>query len=293
MVQGDPFHLSPRFGLNSLQQRVSRVSALLASWRQQGVHVPGVSANWGTADLDHMAVVGYELGAQTAQALAGETVSGLRRPVEADQALSGVQAWMLIGPHASFSSGALDTRFRGLTQPVMVLTSDADGDPTGLVASPYLRTAVYAGLGSVDKAMLLLHGAGHGELGLRDRTDPLASLASERETAGRGGPGGGGDAGQGGGGSRGGGRSGGGMGGAGGPGGGPRGGEADGQGPGGGTRSSPTLSAMQAQAWQGVSLAFLDAHVRGDALAQRWLTQSVGKWVAPVGEWLTASSPTP
>ncbi len=176
----------------------------------------------------------------------------------------------------------------------MVLTSDADTDPTGLVASPYLRTAAYAGLGSADKAMLLLHGAGHGELGMRERTDPLASLATDREAGGGARPGGGSDAGPGG---RGGGMgsppSGGAGGGMGGSGGGARGGEADGQGPGAAAPLSPTRSAMQAQAWQGVSLAFLDAHLRGDALAQRWLERSVGKWVAPVGEWLTASSRNP
>lgn len=293
-VQGDPFHLSPRFGLSSLQQRVSRVTALLAGWRQQGLAVPGVSPAWGVADLDHMAVVGYELGAQTAQALAGEAVSGLRRPADAAQALVGVQAWMLISPYASFGAGALDTRFRGLTQPVMVMTSDADDDPTGLVASPHLRTAAYAGLGAADKAMLLLHGAGHGDLGQRERHDAMSGLGSAPGGLGR--PGGGDEAAPGGGAGGRGGRAGGPGGGKGGPGGaagGPRGGDADGNASLASPTISPTLSAMQAQAWQGVSLAFLDAHVRGDALAQRWLSQSVGRWVAPVGEWLTASSRTP
>ncbi len=114
-VQGDPYRVSPRFGLGPLQQRVSRASALLAGWRQQGVKVPGVGPEWGEADMDHIAVAGYELGAQTAQALAGEAVAGLRRPAEAEQALAGVRAWLFISPHASFAQGALDTRFRGLT----------------------------------------------------------------------------------------------------------------------------------------------------------------------------------
>jgi hypothetical protein len=50
-------------------------------------------------------------------------------------------------------------------------------------------------------------------------------------------------------------------------------------------RVTPTVKAMQQSALSAVSIAFLDAHLRGDALAETWLTHQAAKWLTPVGDW--------
>ena len=282
-LRGDAFALRERFGVGLLQARLDRAVALLQALRSGAIRLPSTDVQ---ADVQHMAVLGYGLGAQTAQALAGEQVVGVRPGADWAEATSGVRAWVFVSPFASFAQGSLDTRFRTIRQPVLVLTSDADQDATGQVGSPYLRTAAYAGLGSTDKALLLLHGATHGDLGQRDAQDPLSGAGAQSGLSGQRPPEGAAGRGRSGGGGMG--RSGpGGGGSGGGPGGAGPGGPGD-EGPGGAGENSPTKRAMQQQALRTASVAFLDAHLGSDAVARRWMAQSAARWVEPVGEWLTA-----
>lgn len=281
-----------RFAAAASQRRVALLAALMASLpASQAAGDPLLAG----VDLGHAALLGYELGAWTAQQAEGEEVLGVSVPESLRLAFG---AFVLVSPHASFEQGGFETRYRGLRTPTLVLTSEQDRDPLGLVPEPYLRTAPFGGMPGGQQFMLMLRQATHADLGARTEGERLPAWDSERPRGepGRGAMGdgqgaGGPDGGGGGGGGRGGSGPGGGAGG--GPGGGGPGGARGGRGGGGGesapasaaaTQASPTLRAMQASAMTAVTLAFLDATLQDDAVARTWLKAHAPDWLNPVGD---------
>ncbi len=262
---------------SAVLRRVEAVAELLAEARRRAV---AGEADWQGIAWQRTAVAGFDLGAYTAMVLAGEQVRG----AEGAAGRVPVRAVIALSPYVNVADGGLDTRYRGIHGPVLAITSDADGDPLGLVAGPAQRLAPFERSAGTDQYLLSLQGLAHAGLsgsaaagGAAERPDGGRSNAAA--TDGDGGaqrgrsPSGGGE-----GGSR-------------------RRGSAPVAGNGNGNRHGAEagrgappggLSATAAQlrliAAEAVSTAFLDATLREDPLARDWLQTHAARWLGGAGE---------
>ena len=125
----------PYFAPGRLEGRLGLLAWTLEEI-QRRVTVPGSS--FARVDLARLAVAGYELGAQSAAALAGESVRAAI-PVLASCTL---RASLLLSPFVDLAAGGLNKRFQGIRAPLLVITGSEDVDPYGM-SSPSLRPAVW------------------------------------------------------------------------------------------------------------------------------------------------------
>ena len=260
-----------QFAVKSLAARIERVGFVLqgiASRAQAG------KSAYARIDTGRIAIAGFDLGAQTALALAGEKHPGM----ESLPAMPGLRAVIALSPHAILARGGFVERFGDIRLPTLTITGTEDADPYGIVDTPHTRQAPYMFMPAGDKYMLIIEDGTHQLMSGDSR--PLASGenangppgdlpmdAGRREPpGGRGGPGGG---------------RGGSAGGRGGPGGGM-------DGPGGMPGRPPSEAAFRRSAGKGlkrqiviverVSVAFLDAAVKDDPVAREWLARDAARW---------------
>lgn len=225
-------------------------------------------------DLSRVAIAGYDMGAYTAMAVAGESIRGVPGPVLPFP----IKAVIALSPYADFSGAPFGERYAGIHGPVLSVTSDNDADALGLVTSPSLRRAPFETMPGGDKYLLTMSGVPHvGMSGGAPKAEADQAGAPPAQ-AGRG-PGGGTRPRDGA--SRGGQRSGG-MGGAGPADGGRKGPESAGSYRDAGF--SPTSRAIGEAAIQGVTTAFLDAYVKQDPIAREWLDKDSSRWLKARGE---------
>lgn len=254
-----------RFGTEQLTARTQAVQDALDEIRRRA----GNDAMYACVDLSRIALVGFELGAQTAMALAGERYRNATtlRPLE------GVEAAIALSPYVS-PAGEVNGRYSALDTATLIVTGGADEDRYGLGITPALRQAPFRHLREGSKYQLVLNNGGYTLLNGADIAPPAES--SERPAGGRGGMAGG-------------------RGGPGGMGGGPSGGMGEGPragpqpdgGMGGGERPEGNRHGEQQRAAivvQSVTLAFLDATLRADDMAAEWLKRNSPDWLEPVGQ---------
>jgi len=153
---------------------------------------------------------------------------------------------IVLSPLVDLALGKLNSRFKSIRLPLLAVTGEEDRDPWG-ISSPSLRPAIWQQGPPGDQYLLLLPAASHRDLG--------GALAVEEPAEGDG---------------------------------------ADWlpQGPEGGRRRSAPLEwearprpadGREQAAIRSVTTAFLDATVKGDAHARRWLQQAAPGWLGPVG----------
>lgn len=263
-----------RFGTEQLAARAQAVQQALDEIRRRA----GSDAMYACVDLSRIALVGFELGAQTAMALAGERYRNATMP----QPLEGVKGAIALSPYVN-PAGEINARYSTLDTATLIVTGSADEDRYGLGITPALRQAPFRHLREGNKYQLVLNDGGYTLLNGADIAPPAES-SGERPAAGRGGMAGGrngpgGDMG---------GRPGG-MGGSpsGGMGEGPRAGPPPDSGMGGGDGPEGNRHGEQQRATlvvQSVTLAFLDATLRADDMAAEWLKRNSPGWLAPVGQ---------
>jgi len=268
-----------RHASGEMQRRLDLLLALLAQARNRG---QAGEALLQAATAQPLVLAGLDLGAYTAMAAAGEQLPAVHQP---DLAAAGwtLKAVLAISPQAQ--AGAAATRYAAVQVPVLSITSTADHDLLGLVDSPARRAQPFQQMQSGQRLLLTLDGLPHAALAGAANALPLprADAGSPRAGGGEGsGKGGRGGAGGGGGGD----------GGGGGHGqGGQRGSKAMADGAAGaGADAGPGSTALSEAGAQArldgarvVSVAFLDAHARGNVQALSWLTQDAAGWLAPVG----------
>jgi hypothetical protein len=175
----------------------------------------------------------------------------------AASAVPGARATLLLSPLPMDAATAA-----GITRPLLMIGSQRDDDLTGLIGSPRQRVQAFPGLPAGNKALLMLAGASHGLLS-GDVGQESSEQSGEPATRARSQPGG-----------LGGGRRSHGMG---------SGGKADDGPPASGTRGAPGRE--QAQAIETVSIAFLDAQMRGSAQARQWLDRDAAPWLNRLADW--------
>jgi len=218
-------------------------------------------------DSTRIAVAGFDLGAQTALALAlaGESHPGLPR-LPAFPALRGVVA---MSPHAILVRGGFAERFVMVELPNLSITATEDTDPYGLVDPPYARQAPFKLMPPGDKFLLVLEDGSHqalsGSIPARPSGDQDGEMPGPPSKMGRGGGGPGMAGGRGG-----------------------RGGM-------GGMHDAPPNEAMirrfaakglqrQSVIVEHVSLAFLDATAKFGPVAWDWLARNATCWADPLAK---------
>ncbi|WAC70911.1 hypothetical protein OU995_14950 [Roseateles sp. SL47] len=260
-----------------LRQRLATLDAVLAEAQRRG---RSGELPWSALDWTRTAVAGYELGAQAAMALAGESLGdGTRWTASSVQ----LKAVVVISPQVMDARAA--DRYAAVLLPVLGLTGPQDTDVLGLVEQPRWRTLPFESMPKDNAWLLSLPGITHATLAGND-TAPGAQGRNGRNAdgsrdAGSGaGGGGGGD-----GGSRG--RRGGGMGG--GMGGGPGGGMNPGSRMLQPVPDQPDWHRLQEDqlafiAAQKTSLAFLDWQLKQAPQARDWLMGPAQVWLGRTGQ---------
>ncbi len=247
-----------------LQQRMRRLATVLEELRRRAA---AGESPWQRLDFSRMGVAGYDLGAQTAMAVAGQhepggSVDNLTKSFRAAIVLSPV---VLPGPPEP-------AHFDAVVGPVLSVTGPSDVDPTGLVASS-ARTAVFDLAPPGQKFELELAGVTHAMLSgaiETERVAPRDQRVNGRAAGSRGGR------------SR------------------QRSEGDDGARDAGGasatagddrgktrwqTASVGDCRAECDAAIQTVSIAFLDATIRDQPVARRWLDEQVAPWLGHLGTW--------
>ena len=239
------------FAQPSLQRRASLATRVLAEIRRRQGAGQGP---WTRLDAGSPVLAGYDLGAQTALALAGErgrNGTALVPPLER------VAAVLALSPHVDGLAGGFAQRYGAVAAPVLLVTGSDDSDSYGLVTNPAARQAPFRYLPEGRATLLLRSGANHRRFaGGADDAGTTGGKGAPDGSSGGGGMGGG---------------RGGGMGG---PGGGMDGGDRGGPGMGGGNDGK-----RQRLYVQHVSTAWLDEQVRQDPIAREWLERNAPAWL--------------
>ena len=259
-------HFSPR-------TFVSRMAALQSVIDEAGRRQrQGGDGPYTRIDVSRIAIAGYDLGAEAAMVVAGQT--GPEAAVIAFP--PAVKSVIALSPYADFAGMGVAARFRDIHLPVLSVTSPNDTDAYGLVTTAAVRRAPFEHMPPGRKYLLLLATAPHALLGGLD--EPVAERderaggsrsAGDQETAGRQRAGGGAA-----------GRT-------------DRGSTRDGRDTRAGAPSGlgaadvtmpmrsnlASLWATQLRNVQGVTTAYLDATVKNDSVAAEWLSHDANRWL--------------
>lgn len=264
-------HFSPRTFPSRLSALQGVIDEAGRRQRQANEKGEGGEAPYSRIDTSRIAVAGYDLGAEVAMLVAGQSAPDLT----IGPASAAIKSAIALSPYADFAGMGVEARFRDIHLPVLSVTSPDDTDAYGLVTSAAVRRAPFQYMPPGQKYLLLLAGAPHSLLGGRD--EPVGEkeegrsasrMGSDQESAARrrgsGNGGAGGDRGMGSRGARGSADS----------------GQADTMEPAGTARPNlAVLWATQLRNVQSVTTAFLDATLKGDPVAGEWLARDASRWL--------------
>jgi dienelactone hydrolase len=251
-----------RFSRAALTKRL----AVLHSLFEELIRRQGTGA-LGAVDMSRIALTGFDLGAQTVMAAAGETGYGIE-PFTLPAAVTCV---IVLSPYADFAGPAFDQRFAAIHGPVLSVTSLNDTDPYGVVNAAAVRRAPFEHMPPGQKYLLNLFNAPH-TLIAGTETPIAENITLARDDGPRASSSGGTNQGSGTGRRRGG-------------GGGAQGGRR------GGTSESSDMKPSSsrpatAAAWaaelalvQTVTIAYLDTNLKNDGAAKEWLTRDARRWL--------------
>lgn len=144
-----------------MRQRLARLDALLEEAQRLGRQGQGPNElPWRSLDWSKTVIAGYELGAQSAMALAGE-----RQPDGSVLSLKSVQpvAAIVISPQVFAQPDP--ARYRDVSIPVLGLTGPDDSDVLGLVRDVQWRQAPFAAMPAQRGWLLSVNEVRHAALG--------------------------------------------------------------------------------------------------------------------------------
>lgn len=108
-------------------------------------------------DMSHIALAGFDLGAQTVMAAAGEA----GYDIEPFTLPDAVKCVIVLSPYADSTGAAFENRFAMIHGPVLFVTSRDDADPYGLIAAPAIRRVPFEHVPPGQKYLLSLASAPH------------------------------------------------------------------------------------------------------------------------------------
>jgi len=140
------------FSQQALEDRLSQLKWTLEKLASR---VHSGNERYGNIDLGLMALVGYDLGAQTAMALAGEKVDlNLPDPIPS------FRSAIMISPHADPELDQVPGRYADVRMPLLLITSEDDFDPAK-ISTPESRKSIWAKVPQGEKYLLLFERANH------------------------------------------------------------------------------------------------------------------------------------
>ena len=224
-------------------------------------------------DLSRIALAGFDLGAQTVMATAGEAGYDLEPfvlPVT-------VRCVIALSPYADFAGAEFDRRCASIVEPVLSVISADHADPYGLVAVAAIRRAPFEHMPPGQKYLLNLVNAPHAlisgketpgadnDLPARDDRARTASADGTNQSSATGRRQRGGDSQKG-----------------------HRGG-----GDGNGESRSSSSRRFAAGTWvtelalvQSVTTAYLDTNLKNDGVAKEWLARDARRWLGDEADFL-------
>ncbi len=230
-------------------------------------------AAWQSIDSARIAIAGFDLGAYTAMAVAGERIPG----AQINGAPDGIRAVIVLSPYVNLADGTVATRYADIRAPVLSVTSDGDRDSLGLVETPSTRFLPFDRMPGPNKFLLSVQGVRHSGLGGAIHAANERSNAGVEPTAATEGPG---KPGSGAGAPR--------QRGAGRTESGQSGHPGRGRPAAPGDASVPRVSATELElsivAAQTISVAFLDAYVHDNPGAREWLNSEARAWLGSRAE---------
>ncbi len=167
------------FAESALMDRSRQVALALAAVRQRASAGDPILSR---VDFDRISLIGFDLGAQTVIALAGELGTG---KVPLAEPIAGLRSAIALSPFVNIARGGLAERFTAIKLPVLEITGTDDNDAFGLVHGASARRALWQGLPPGDKYLLLTNGGNHALLSGNDLVNPprppwaLRDLAAE------------------------------------------------------------------------------------------------------------------
>lgn len=158
------------FNLRSLEGRLSDVMFAIHGLEER---IRQGKTPFSQARTDQIAIAGFDLGAQTLQALLGEDIKGLTL----HESLPQIQAALLLSPHVDLAKGGIQHRFAALNTPLLVMTGSDDHDPWGMT-SPSVRSAPWQQAHPGQKILLNLNNGTHRQLA---GIDPKSEKPEDQE----------------------------------------------------------------------------------------------------------------
>jgi dienelactone hydrolase len=144
------------YGAAATSRRVRALEAIAAEARRRS---RAGEEGWERIDWDRVAIAGFDLGAYTALAFARDH----EHDAEAPAAQIRLRAALVLSPFASISVREGDAHGVGLL-PLLAVTSDADGDPLGVVAAGERSDRPFDRMQGPDDYLLLMAGLTHASL---------------------------------------------------------------------------------------------------------------------------------
>jgi hypothetical protein len=218
-------------------------------------------------DMSHIALAGFDLGAQTVMAAAGETGYDIE-PLALPDA---VKCVIVLSPYADLTGAGFEKRFAMIDGSILFVTSRDDTDPYGLVTAAAIRRVPFEHVPPGQKYLLSLFNAPHALIAGKE-TPGMDNRAPARDDSAQAATGDAASQGTRTGRHRG------------------RGGGSQGSRRSDGNESSDmkssTSSPASAAAWaaqlaevQSVTTAYLDANLKNNGVAREWLTRDARRWL--------------
>ena len=140
------------FSRHSLENRMSQLRWTLDKLADR---IRSGNQRYASVDMSRMALVGYDLGAQTAMALAGEK-AGSARPSPPPV----FKAAIIISPHADPAWEKVAGRYADIRMPLLIVSSEQDHDPAK-ISTPESRKSIWGDLPTGEKYLLSFERANH------------------------------------------------------------------------------------------------------------------------------------
>lgn len=251
-----------QFSRGALAKRLTMLRALFEELNRR--HDSGALSG---VDMSHIALAGFDLGAQTVMAAAGE----MGYDIEPFALPDAVRCVIVLSPYADLTGAGFEKRYATIEGSILSVTSRDDTDPYGLVTAAAIRRAPFEHMPPGQKYLLTLVNAPHALLAGKE-TPSADNSPPTRDDSPRAASGDATNQGSGTGRHRGG------------------GGGSQGSRRGGGNESSDMKSSSSrpasAAAWaaqlaevQSVTTAYLDTNLKNDGVAREWLTRDARRWL--------------
>ena len=156
----------------TVQESIARLRMLDTALAEIRRRAAAGTAPYSQADPTNIVLAGFELGAYTASLAAGERMSGTagervsgaageRVPVNTPARKPDIRALITLSPYYNRNTTDAEARYEAMSLPVLAITGSDDDDPFHLVRDPELRKSPWRLMPSGAKYLLSITGGTH------------------------------------------------------------------------------------------------------------------------------------